>query len=181
MKYRSRTLPWTSTAAARWGCDPSYVGNWKRSRWNRIKVSPSKIILGQEAIALGVVHAEGVLEHGVVLQADLFLLLCTKYSLLFDRGLSSVKGCKLLSWTLSSLIWKVQIKNLNVTELTTAFRRRTGPKLSAPVNASSKLAPIWKMGCLSCIDTKVVILGDWCWPKWRKKKSCLRLIFTSAL
>ena len=69
----------------------------KQDQGSRIKGSPSKIILGQEAIALGVVHAEGVLEHGVVLQGDLFLLLCTKYSLLFDRGLSSVKGCKLLS------------------------------------------------------------------------------------
>ena len=32
--------------------------------------------------------------------------------------------------------------DLNVTELTTALRRRTGLKLSAPVTTSSKLAPI---------------------------------------
>ena len=33
--------------------------------------------------------------------------------------------------------------HLNVTELTTAFRSRKGPRFSAPVTTSSRLAPIW--------------------------------------
>ena len=40
------------------------------------------------------------------------------------------------------MMMMMMMANLNVTELTTALRRRTGLKLSAPVTTSSKLAPI---------------------------------------
>ena len=89
---RLETWPWTSKAAARSGYDP-----WSADNWEILIVtiqtsaaSPPEILLGEETVALGVVHAEGVLKHCVVLQGNLLLLLRPNYSFLLDWRLSSV-------------------------------------------------------------------------------------------
>ena len=89
---RLETWPWTSKAAARSGYDP-----WSADNWEILIVtiqasaaSPPEILLGEETVALGVVHAEGVLKHCVVLQWNLLLLLRSNYSFLLDWRLSSV-------------------------------------------------------------------------------------------
>ena len=89
---RLETWPWTSKAAARSGYDPWSADNWKILivTIQASAASPPEILLGEETVALGVVHAEGVLKHCVVLQGNLLLLLRSNYSFLLDWRLSSV-------------------------------------------------------------------------------------------